>query len=205
MLSRAVGIPGEDGRTVRTVGSLSDVDRRKVLEDQLREAALFDPVTGLANRRLFLDRLAVAMEQPTRRPGARFAVLFLDLDGFKLINDSLGHLVGDDLLRAVGTRLREQVRTVDTAARFGGDEFALLMTDPVPDDLLVVARRIQARIAEPVQLGEQEIPSRPASASPPETAYTDAEEVPATRTSPRTGPGVRARHRVRLRPYDAQA
>src|SRR5690606_30744745 len=127
------------------------------LEEQLRQAALFDPVTGLPNRRLFLDRLSVALEQPRRRAGARFAVLFLDLDGFKLINDSLGHLAGDELLKVIGARLRAQLRSVDTAARFGGDEFAVLLTDPVPDELLVVAERLQQRISAPVMLGDTEV------------------------------------------------
>jgi diguanylate cyclase (GGDEF)-like protein/PAS domain S-box-containing protein len=160
------------------VGSISDISERKELESQLRQAALFDPVTGLPNRRLFLDRLATAMGRPSRRSDARFAVLFLDLDGFKLINDSLGHLAGDELLRVVGERLAEQVRCVDTAARFGGDEFALLLTDPVPDDLLLVARRIQARVADPILLGDQEISiTASLGIAASETVYADAEEV----------------------------
>src|SRR5665647_3290020 len=134
LLTRALGVASEGGAVRRLVGSVSDIDQRKVLEEQLRQAALFDAVTGLPNRRLFLDRLSVAMEHPRRRRSAPFAVLFLDLDGFKLINDSLGHLMGDELLRVVGERLREELRSVDTAARFGGDEFAVLLTDPVPAD-----------------------------------------------------------------------
>lgn len=169
--SAALGISG-------LVGSIADIDRRKTLEDQLRRSALFDPVTDLPNRRLFLDRLAMAMAQPRRHAGIQFAVLFLDLDGFKLINDSLGHLAGDELLRVVGERLRHELRGTDTAARFGGDEFAVLLTGPVPDDLLVVARRIQARIATPVHLGDHEISvTASVGIAASETDYGCAEDV----------------------------
>ena len=173
---RAVGTEGRDGGE-SIIGSLSDVDDFKRLETELRQAALFDPVTGLANRRLFLDRLSVALSQRDRRPGTAFAVLFLDLDGFKLINDSLGHLAGDDLLRVVGNRLNEHVRRADTAARFGGDEFAVLLTDPLPDDLLSVARRLQASITEPVMLGDQEVTITASVGITSSENYDDAEEI----------------------------
>lgn len=173
---RAIGIGARDGGD-GIIGSISDVDDFKRMEAELRHAALYDAVTGLPNRRLFLDRLSVAIEQRTRRPGAAFAVLFLDLDGFKLINDSLGHLAGDDLLREVGHRLSEQVRRVDTAARFGGDEFAVLMTDPVPEDVLSIARRIQRRITDPVLLGDQEISISASVGITTSGVYADAEEV----------------------------
>src|SRR5690606_31631842 len=97
----------------RVVGSLADVSPRKALEEQLRVGALYDAVTGLPNRRLFLDRLTHAVTLPERNPGARYAVVFLDLDGFKLVNDSLGHLAGDKLLVTVGHRLLDELRTVD--------------------------------------------------------------------------------------------
>ena len=178
LLTRVLGVAPDGGAVQRLVGSVSDIDQRKTLEEQLRQAALFDAVTGLPNRRLFLDRLSVAMEYPRRRKSVRFAVLFLDLDGFKLVNDSLGHLMGDELLRIVGERLREDLRSVDTAARFGGDEFALLLTDPVPDDLLVVARRIQDRISAPVLLGEQEVSvTASIGIAASETPYAGAEDV----------------------------
>ena len=178
VLIRALGVPATDGRTRGLVGSISDVDQRKQLEEQLRRAALYDAVTGLPNRRLFLDRLHQAIEQPRRRREARFAVLFLDLDGFKVINDSLGHLMGDELLQVVGERLRADLRSVDTAARFGGDEFAVLLTDPVPEDLLVVARRIQRKIAAPVRLGEQEVSvTASIGITTSATPYSDAEDV----------------------------
>lgn len=178
VLLRVVGV-AEPGQSVtRLVGSLADIGQRKHLEEQLRQAALFDPVTGLPNRRLFLDRLSVAIEQPRRRTGARFAVLFLDLDGFKLINDSLGHLAGDELLKVIGARLRAQLRSVDTAARFGGDEFAVLLTDPVPDELLVVAERLQQRISAPVMLGDTEVSvTASIGIAVSETGYLEAEDV----------------------------
>ena len=184
LLLRGLGVAAEGGtgptarRATRLVGSLSDIHPRKELEERLRHAALYDPVTELPNRRMFLDRLSVAMEYPRRRKSARFAVIFLDLDGFKLVNDSLGHLAGDELLRVVGQRLRRDVRAVDTAARFGGDEFAVLLTDPIPDELLAIAARIQERISAPVLPGDQEVAvtaSMGIAAS--ETGYREPEDA----------------------------
>jgi len=178
VLMRALGVPRRGGGHRGLVGSISDIDHRKQLEEQLRRAALYDAVTGLPNRRLFLDRLTQALEHPRRRAEARFAVLFLDLDGFKLINDSLGHLMGDELLQVVGERLRADLRSVDTAARFGGDEFAVLLTDPVPEDLLLVARRIQQRISAPVRLGDQEVSvTASIGIATSATPYSDPEDV----------------------------
>lgn len=157
VFSCSVSTPARDGGATRVVGSLADVSPRKALEEQLRVGALYDAVTGLPNRRLFLDRLAHAVKLPERDPGARYAVVFLDLDGFKLVNDSLGHLAGDELLVTVGHRLLDELRTVDTAARFGGDEFAVLLTDPSPDEVLVIAARLQRRIAEPVMIDGHEV------------------------------------------------
>ena len=156
VLIRALGVDrGADGKGL--VGSISDIDRRKTLEERLRRAALVDELTGLPNRRYFLDRLRLEIDRTERHRNTWCAVLFLDLDGFKLINDSLGHLAGDELLRVVGDRIRGSLRATDTAARFGGDEFAVLLADPMPDDLLVVAQRIQERIAAPITLGSQQV------------------------------------------------
>lgn len=177
VLIRALGVARDgDGRGL--VGSISDIDRRKALEEQLRSAALVDELTGLPNRRFFLDRLRQEIGRRERRSSSWFAVLFLDLDGFKLINDSLGHLAGDELLRVVGDRVRTGLRPMDTAARFGGDEFAVLLADPMPEDLLVVALRIQERIAAPVTLGDQEVRvTASIGIATADTGYTDPEDV----------------------------
>ncbi|HMO11109.1 MAG TPA: EAL domain-containing protein, partial [Actinotalea sp.] len=152
----AMGTREGHGPVRRLVCSVSDVHHRKALEGQLREAALYDPVTGLANRRLFLDRLETVLAQLARHPERSVAVLFLDLDGFKLVNDSLGHLHGDVLLRVVAERLVAEIRGTDTAARFGGDEFAVLLVDS-GDDPAAVAARIQRRVAEPVVIEGEEV------------------------------------------------
>lgn len=151
MLARAIGVRSEMGPVKRIVGSLSDIHERRSLEDQLRENALYDVLTGLPNRRLFIDRLerSVALWQ---RSGTPFAVIFLDLDGFKLINDSLGHQMGDRVLTEVGTRIQGELRAVDTGARFGGDEFAILLHDLSDASVLMVTQRIQASIAEAMDL-----------------------------------------------------
>lgn len=178
LLVRALGVADATGACVRMVGSLSDIDRRKQLEERLRHGALFDEVTGLPNRRFLLDRLAQAVELAGRRPGWRYAVVFLDLDGFKLVNDSLGHLVGDQLLTVVADRLRRHVRAADTPARFGGDEFAVLLTDPVPEEVLVIAERLHRAIAEPVRLAGQEVSvTASIGITTSDVGYTDAEDV----------------------------
>ncbi|NUR50347.1 MAG: EAL domain-containing protein [Hamadaea sp.] len=119
-------------------------------KEQLRAAALYDGLTGLPNRTLFLDRLRQAVRQRRRIPGRRFAVLFLDVDGFKVVNDSLGHAAGDGLLIEVAARINENLRATDTAARFGGDEFLILLDDIAQNsDANDVAQRLQASLAEP--------------------------------------------------------
>ena len=175
---RALVLADARGQGRRIVGSLSDIDGRKRLEEQLRQAALYDTLTGLPNRRLFLERLSWAVERSHRRDDAGFAVVFLDLDGFKLINDSLGHLMGDELLETIGDRLREVLRAVDTAARFGGDEFALLLDGLQPESVLAIVERIQERIAAPVLLGDHEVAvTASVGIALSQTGYDSAEDV----------------------------
>ena len=134
------------GRPVGTVYVGHDVSRRKEAEEQLRHAALFDELTGLPNRKLFFDRLETMIAE-SRRNKTHCAVLFLDLDGFKEINDELGHLAGDELLRSVASRLRSTIRASDTVARIGGDEFVVVCGSlKQPDHAEVVARKIAASL-----------------------------------------------------------
>lgn len=139
------------------VVSLRDVTERKDFEEQLRRRALHDPLTGLPNRTLFHDRLEQNLESESRT-GTSAAVLFLDIDRFKTINDSLGHEAGDRVLEEIARRLEGSVRDSDTVARMGGDEFTVLLE--VPDDRMVeqVAERITDALDQPVVLGEQRIP-----------------------------------------------
>jgi diguanylate cyclase (GGDEF)-like protein/PAS domain S-box-containing protein len=124
------------------VAHYRDVSERKGLEEQLAHSAFHDPLTNLANRALFKDRTANALAHRDRNPQP-LAVMFLDLDDFKVVNDSLGHAAGDRLLVALGERLQENLRPSDTAARLGGDEFAVLIDDVVnPDEALLVAQRV---------------------------------------------------------------
>jgi diguanylate cyclase (GGDEF)-like protein len=107
----------------------SDISERKNYEEQLTRQALRDNLTGLPNRVLFMDRLNRAMTRQQRNAGYRFAVLMIDLDSFKRVNDTLGHQAGDQLLQEVASRLTHCLRTMDTVARMGGDEFAVLLED----------------------------------------------------------------------------
>ena len=159
MLARAVGAPFTDGSVERVVGSLTDIHERRSLEQRLRENALHDSLTGLPNRRLFLDRLERSLAL-WNRSATPFAVIFLDLDGFKAVNDTYGHPVGDRVLAEVGFRLRDALRAVDTGARFGGDEFAILLHDAEPTDVMLVVQRVQASFARGLELDGREIDIR---------------------------------------------
>lgn len=126
-----------------------DITEQKRVESILSELSFFDPLTKLANRRLLQDRMQVVLAR-ARRDHCSVALLFIDLDHFKSINDSLGHEVGDWLLRSVARRLLDCLRAYDTAARLGGDEFVVLLPDVAqPDDAMIVAKRILAALSEP--------------------------------------------------------
>jgi diguanylate cyclase (GGDEF)-like protein/PAS domain S-box-containing protein len=158
VLCRGLGTTSGKGEVTRLVGSLSDVTERRRLEDQLLQQALYDSLTGLPNRTLFLDRLSQAIAHSRRNPEYGYAVLWLDLDRFKMVNDSLGHLAGDGLLVAVAKRVSARLRAGDTAARFGGDEFAVLLNDladPAPVER--VAERLETDLAEPYDLDGHEV------------------------------------------------
>jgi diguanylate cyclase (GGDEF)-like protein/PAS domain S-box-containing protein len=148
----------ESGRAIELNIICRDITQRKQMESQLLQNALHDALTGLPNRVLFMDRLGLALEHAKRQQDYLFAVLFLDLDRFKLVNDSLGHLQGDELLKAIATRLRSCLRPMDTVARLGGDEFTLLVED-IEDasDAIRVAERVQAELSLPFTLDGQEI------------------------------------------------
>jgi diguanylate cyclase (GGDEF)-like protein len=138
-------------------GTTQDVTERKELEERLEHQAFHDLLTGLPNRYLFVDRLGQALRR-TRREHRHVAVLFTDLDGFKVVNDSLGHDAGDKLLVAVAQRLEGCLRPEDTLARFGGDEFVVLIEDVRhPDEAVRVARRIVNELRSPFFLEGREL------------------------------------------------
>jgi diguanylate cyclase (GGDEF)-like protein/PAS domain S-box-containing protein len=138
------------------VVTFRDITDRKALEEKLQHQAFHDTLTGLPNRALFSDRLQHAVAR-TQRHGGKFAVLFLDLDNFKIVNDSLGHDAGDELLVGVAGRLRASLRPEDTAARLGGDEFALLLEDLADvGEATRVAKRIADKLRVPFVLDGQE-------------------------------------------------
>jgi len=154
VLTRGAAVRDRNGRAVRMAGSMTDITERKVAERQLLHDAFHDGLTGLANRALFVDRLGQILASVPRRPGTHFSVLFLDLDRFKTVNDSLGHAAGDELLVAIARRLERFVRPGDTVARLGGDEFSVLLTDAASaSDAIRVAERVQEVLAEEFTIG----------------------------------------------------
>jgi len=154
----SVDIPDEDGYFRGSLGILQDISDRKENENRLLYDSLHDPLTGLANRSLLLDHLQLAIHRAHRRSTYCFAVIFLDIDRFKTINDSLGHIAGDNLLVTVAQRLQTCVRPDDTVARFAGDEFVILLDDICnASDVHPVADRILRDISQPVILEGQEV------------------------------------------------
>jgi diguanylate cyclase (GGDEF)-like protein/PAS domain S-box-containing protein len=158
MLCRGLATWNEAGKAMRMAGSQTDVTDRRQFEQQLVYDALHDHLTGLPNRTLFIDRLSHALSRARRNPAYHFAVLFLDLDRFKLINDGLGHALGDQLLITISRRLEQCLRPGDTAARLGGDEFTILLDD-VHEEHVVrqIADRAQQVLSAPIQLGDQDV------------------------------------------------
>jgi diguanylate cyclase (GGDEF)-like protein/PAS domain S-box-containing protein len=153
----ALQLRDDKGIRVGNIGVIRDITERKCHEEQLKHLATHDELTGLANRALLLDRLEQSLHY-ARRSGRLVAVLLLDLDRFKVINDSLGHGFGDTLLGAVAQRLRQMVREADTVARLGGDEFVILLAEVAEvDDVGLVAAKILRLLAEPHRLDEREI------------------------------------------------
>ena len=158
MLSRGLAVRNGEGQALRIAGSQTDITERKRAEERLTHDAFHDALTQLPNRALFMDRLQRAIDAQKRRPESVYAVLFLDLDRFKIINDSLGHTAGDELLVAVAGRLRDTLRASDTVARLGGDEFAVLVEE-IHDvgGAVRSALRIHEELQHPFAIGSSEI------------------------------------------------
>lgn len=146
-----------DGQVAGFITTYTDITERKKMQDQLRQLAFYDTLTGLPNRRLLNDRLTQVMAA-SKRSGRHGALMFLDLDNFKPLNDTHGHVTGDELLMEAGTRLRDCVRAIDTVARFGGDEFIVVLGDLHPDREQAaiqaegIAKKIRSNLSRPYRL-----------------------------------------------------
>ena len=158
VLARGLAIREDGAKPSRIAGSLTDIHHRKIVERQAAFKALHDQLTGLPNRTLLLDRLNRSFARSKRHNNVFFALLFIDLDRFKVVNDSLGHQAGDQLLQQVGQRLQACVREGDTVARLSGDEFTILLDDLRNNsDALAVADRVITTLSEPMFIDNHEL------------------------------------------------
>ena len=158
VLTRGLAVRDGAGNAYRMAGSHSDITERKSIEQEMSYQAHHDTLTELPNRQLLMDRLTAFIMRSRRLNRPTFAVLFIDLDRFKIVNDSLGHLVGDQLLIAASRRIIACLRPTDLAARLGGDEFAVLLDDPKTDDNMeAVARRVLEAIGQPFHVEGREL------------------------------------------------
>ncbi len=146
----------DGGNPVRSMGTVQDISDQRIVEERLSWLSCNDDLTELPNRRMFLDRLSMAIEL-CKRTNQSLVVIYFDLDRFKLINDSLGHSVGDFVLRTVADRVDQELRASDTVARFGGDEFAIMLPNSGIGSAISVAKKISEAIAQPIVLDEQEL------------------------------------------------
>ncbi len=158
MLCRGLAIWDANGQAYRMSGSQLDITDRKIAEEQLSYDAVHDALTSLPNRALLMDRLGQAIARQRRHKDYQFAVLFLDLDRFKVVNDSLGHIVGDQLLIEIARRLQAPQRPGDTVARLGGDEFVILF-DEITDlqEVTNLVEHLQKELGKPINLDTQTI------------------------------------------------
>jgi diguanylate cyclase (GGDEF)-like protein/PAS domain S-box-containing protein len=187
VLCRGIVVKDPERHTLRAAGSLTNITDRKLAEEQLRFEAMHDSLTGLANRSLLADRLTHCLARNNRDPDSRFALLYIDLDEFKVINDSLGHQVGDKLLIEVSRRLSACARKIDTiaripgdhVARIGGDEFVMLLEDLSSSaDALRVAERIHTALAEPFTLAGHDLVAKGSvGITTSDAGYSRPEEV----------------------------
>jgi diguanylate cyclase (GGDEF)-like protein/PAS domain S-box-containing protein len=158
ILVRALATRNLNGQATRLAGSLSDITERRDAENRLRDGALHDSLTALPNRTLFMDRVDQVLRRAVREPGRDCAVLFVDVDGFKLVNDSISHAAGDRLLIALAGRIAGSVRPGDSTGRIGGDEFTVLL-DGLRDQpaAVTIAERLQHDVAEAFTVDGREL------------------------------------------------
>ena len=142
--------------TIGRVWSFCDITERANLEKKLKYQAMHDPLTGLPNRALLIDRIQASIEY-AKEHKQQFAILYFDLDRFKLVNDSLSHEVGDKLLRLVAQRWSSIIRKEDTLARIGGDEFVMVCYVPESDNISIIANKILESLKQPFVIGNREL------------------------------------------------
>ena len=166
-------------KSVHLIFQIQDITDRKLAEQQLHHDAFHDALTGLPNRALFMDHLKLSVARSRRNAQRHFAVLYLDLDRFKIINDSLGHTIGDQLLVGIADRLKKNLRPGDTVARLGGDEFTILIEDIVDEkEAVQVAERVQKELSVPFNLSGREVFTTVSMGiAPSSTGYERAEDI----------------------------